>query len=129
MTREEAKRYIIQHCNPDYPNGSTEWETAMNMAIEALQQPEQPKNGGDIWDRLSEVYNMDSVPDEAKSIIGDVMIEVTEQPEQPITCKDCKHHYVDGENVRFNVCELNHNKVQNDDWFCADAERKDDETE
>lgn len=39
MTREEAKRYIIQHCNPDYPNGSTEWETAMNMAIEALQQP------------------------------------------------------------------------------------------
>lgn len=40
MTREEAKRYIIQHCNPDYPNGSTEWETAMNMAIEALQQPE-----------------------------------------------------------------------------------------
>ena len=39
MTREEAKAYIIQHCNPDYPNGSTEWETAMNMAIEALQQP------------------------------------------------------------------------------------------
>ena len=40
MTREEAKKYIIQHCNPDYPNGNTEWETAMNMAISALQQPE-----------------------------------------------------------------------------------------
>ena len=40
MTREEAKAYIIQHCNPDYPNGNTEWEIAMNMAIEALQQPE-----------------------------------------------------------------------------------------
>lgn len=40
MTREEAKQYIIQHCNPDYPNGNTEWETAMNMAIEALQQSE-----------------------------------------------------------------------------------------
>ena len=40
MTREEAKAYIIQHCNPDYPKGNTEWETAMNMAISALQQPE-----------------------------------------------------------------------------------------
>ena len=41
-----------------------------------------------------------------------------------IRCKDCKHRFVDGENVRFNVCELNHNKVQGDDWFCADAERR-----
>ena len=48
------------------------------------------------------------------------------QPES-ITCIDCKHRYVDGENVRFNVCELNHNKVQSDDWFCADAERRTDE--
>ena len=40
MIREEAKAYIIQHCNPNYPNGNTEWEIAMNMAIEALQQPE-----------------------------------------------------------------------------------------
>jgi hypothetical protein len=40
-----------------------------------------------------------------------------------VRCKDCKHRFVDGENVRFNVCELNHNKVQADDWFCADGER------
>lgn len=40
MTREEVKAYIIQHCNPYYPHGNTKWETAMNMAIEALQQPE-----------------------------------------------------------------------------------------
>lgn len=46
-----------------------------------------------------------------------------------IRCKDCKHRYVDGENVRFNVCELNHNKVQSDDWFCADAERKEGEAD
>ena len=39
-------------------------------------------------------------------------------------CKDCKHCFVDGDNVRFNVCELNHNRVQADDWFCADGERK-----
>lgn len=41
MTREEAKQYIIQHCNPDYPRGKMEWERAVNMAIKALEQPEQ----------------------------------------------------------------------------------------
>ena len=46
-----------------------------------------------------------------------------------IRCKDCKHCFVDGENVRYNVCELNHNKVQADDWFCADAERKEEDEE
>lgn len=40
-----------------------------------------------------------------------------------VRCKDCKHKYVDGDNVRYNVCELNHNKVQSDEWYCADAER------
>lgn len=43
-----------------------------------------------------------------------------------VRCKDCKHRYIDGENVRYNVCDLNHNKVQGDDWYCADGERKDD---
>lgn len=41
-----------------------------------------------------------------------------------VRCGECKHRFVDGDNVRFNVCELNHNKVQSDDWFCADGERK-----
>lgn len=41
-----------------------------------------------------------------------------------VRCKDCSHCYVDGDNVKFNVCELNHNKVQSGDWFCADGERK-----
>lgn len=47
--------------------------------------------------------------------------------ERIVRCKDCKYRYVDGENVRFNVCELNHNKVQPDDWYCGDAERRSDE--
>ena len=34
-----------------------------------------------IWNELSKVYNMDAVPDEAKSIIGDVMLGLGEQPE------------------------------------------------
>lgn len=49
--------------------------------------------------------------------------------EEIVRCKDCKHRFVDGENVRYNVCELNHNKVQSDDWFCADGERKETEDE
>lgn len=40
-----------------------------------------------------------------------------------VRCKECKYRFVDGENVRFNMCLLNHNRVQNDDWFCADGER------
>lgn len=41
-----------------------------------------------------------------------------------VMCKDCKHCFVDGDSTRFNVCELNHNKVQPGNWFCADGERK-----
>lgn len=41
-----------------------------------------------------------------------------------VMCKDCKHCFVDGDGARFNVCELNHNKVQPGNWFCADGERK-----
>lgn len=44
-----------------------------------------------------------------------------------VRCKDCKYRYVDGDNVRVNFCELNHNKVQGDDWFCADGERREEE--
>lgn len=44
-----------------------------------------------------------------------------------ITCRECKHRYVDGENVRYNVCDLNHNRVQADDWFCADGERREED--
>ena len=39
MTREDAKAYIIRHCNPDYPKGKTEWEQAINIAVDALEQP------------------------------------------------------------------------------------------
>lgn len=41
-----------------------------------------------------------------------------------VRCKECRHCYVDGEQVKFNACELNHNKVQSDEWFCADGERE-----
>ena len=46
-----------------------------------------------IWEALSTVYNMADVPDEAKSIIGDVMLGLGEPSAQPeiVRCKDCKH--------------------------------------
>ena len=67
---------------------------------------------------------------------GTATVSTDEKPyykEMPVgelvTCGECKHRFVDGENVRYNVCELTHNKVQSDDWFCADGERKDGEHE
>lgn len=45
--------------------------------------------------------------------------------QEVVRCKDCKYRFVDGDNVRFNMCLLNHNKVQPDDWFCADGVAKD----
>ena len=55
-----------------------------------------------------------------------VLLNLPSAQPEIIRCRDCMHCYVDGENVRFNVCELDHNYVQSDDWFCADAERKTD---
>lgn len=53
MTPIEARDYIIRHCNPDYPLGKTEWETAINMAIHALtkQVPKPLTEELDITDR------------------------------------------------------------------------------
>lgn len=53
----------------------------------------------------------------------DVPFIKIEYMEELVRCKDCKHRYVDGTQVRFNVCELTHNRVQGDEWFCADGEK------
>ena len=58
---------------------------------------------------------------------GKDTVEVETKP--LVLCKDCKHCFLyDEGNVQFNVCDLLHNKVQPDDWFCADGEMKDDGT-
>lgn len=59
MTKEQAIEYIKAHCNPDYPNGKTEWEVAMNMAIEALEKevPQKPiKSTDNFDDNLLKLY-------------------------------------------------------------------------
>lgn len=54
----------------------------------------------------------------SKNVFGESIQEI-------VRCKECVHKFVDRtNNVSFNCCELNHNKVQPDDWFCADGERR-----
>lgn len=43
-----------------------------------------------------------------------------------ITCGECIHRFVEDENEPFNCCTLDHNDLQSDDWYCADAERRTD---
>lgn len=81
-----------------------------------------------IIDGLEFVIKHGIETDGAHSISAEAMLEfVRELPTvQPniVRCKECKHRYVEGDNVRYNTCELNHNKVQSDEWFCADAEKR-----
>lgn len=50
-------------------------------------------------------------------------IDTLKQPEI-IRCGECIYRYVEGKKVRFNRCRLDHNNIQSDDWYCADAERR-----
>lgn len=43
-----------------------------------------------------------------------------------VRCGLCKHRFLDGENVVTARCELNHNSLMPDDWYCADGEAKED---
>ena len=88
---------------------------ADTLHIDIIEKGQANERGkyivGDIWELTGA---------EIREVIDS---QPTIQPEI-VRCKDCKHRYVDGGNVRYNACELNHNKVQSDDWFCADGERR-----
>lgn len=43
-----------------------------------------------------------------------------------VRCGLCKHRFLDGDNVVTARCELNHNSLMPDDWYCADGEAKED---
>ena len=86
---------------------------ALQLAIVEEGQANKRKKYiiGDIWELTGA---------EIREVINS---QPTIQPEI-VRCKNCKHRYVDGDNVRYNACELNHNNVQSDDWFYADGERE-----
>ena len=56
-----------------------------------------------------------------------VEAQKTEDIVSVVRCKDCKYQYTDGDNVVANYCLLAHNRVQPDEWFCADGERREEE--
>lgn len=69
-----------------------------------------------------------SRPSEILMDIKSVKAWLTEADYVPVVrCKDCKHCYAEGfVNVR-NVCEKHYDFGNVDDeWFCADGERRDD---
>lgn len=71
--------------------------------------------------------HLNFIKEMVKEIISDVCFAIDAQPTVDavpvVRCRECKHRFVDGTQVRFNVCELNHNRVQSDDWYCADGEK------
>lgn len=73
-------------------------------------------------------WNKQAAPASWSAAYEQILAELGETPVVDavpvVRCRDCKYRYVDGDNVRFNLCLLNHNKVQSDDWYCADGERK-----
>lgn len=50
--------------------------------FEKMRPIEPERNNDAAWNALSKVYNMQGVPDEAKSIIGDVMLSLGSGGEQ-----------------------------------------------
>ena len=78
-----------------------------------------------LWhDALDLVQEQQRQIEQMNFIYGFVYGGQVKDIQELIRCKDCKYCYVDGDNVRFNMCLLNHNKVQADDWFCADGEKR-----
>lgn len=63
------------------------------------------------------------IEDECRKMIGHAKPTVDAVP--VVRCKDCKHCYAEGfVNVR-NVCEKHYDFGNvDDDWFCADGERR-----
>lgn len=90
----------------------------MSKYIRVEDAIEAAINGCASWDG-GYFPSMDDPIKEEFDAVADKCIDL-------VRCRECKYRYVDGDNVRFNVCELNHNKVQSDDWFCADGERRTD---
>ena len=60
--------------------------------------------------------------------IADLLKELKERRKAPeiVRCGECIHRLVEDENEPFNFCTLDHNDLQSDDWYCADAERRTD---
>lgn len=125
MTREEARDYIIRHCNPDYPKGKTEWETALNMAIDALsadgdcisRQAAKLKVARVIWEDGDSCYDFQ---DKCVDCLDDVP---SAQPEQRWT--PVKMRPMDSEEREYWEDQLGE-KIEDEDAVMFDCPMPDD---
>ena len=76
----------------------------------------------DIWDALSRVYNMPDVPDEAKSIIGDVMLELSSvQPDLQPTCNQLATDTISRQDAYDTLTDYYHHTTQTQHDALRDA--------
>lgn len=61
-----------------YAQGIRHCMELVSLLIRDAPTIEPEQNNDATWDALSKVYNMQGVPDEAKSIIGDMMLSLGE---------------------------------------------------
>ena len=82
-------------------------------------------HGGEFYQREAE---SDRICEEHDRQLAEWLRELQERRKAPeiITCGECIHRFVEDENEPFNCCTLDHNDLQSDDWYCADAERRTD---
>ena len=137
MTNQEAINKLTAILNDDIYSWSPAILTAFGMAVEALRgedaQPTQTNtsntlNALDCIDRQAAIEIVDfecggELIGTAKIITKRLSDLPPAQPEQPIRCKDCKHH--DG----IRCFRWNSTIITNFDDFCSNAERKEGEAE
>ena len=54
-------------------------EIQQTVMAQPTIEPQSKLTNDQIWDELSKVYNMPDVPDEAKEIIGNLMLALNEE--------------------------------------------------
>lgn len=84
LAQKQADRHGREFANAFYSGGgniSTEWWCVEDM-IENAPTIEPERKTDDLWDALSEVYNMPGLPDRVYEVVGDVMLALHEEGEQ-----------------------------------------------
>ena len=95
----------------------------MRTLEEAIEYAEEVARANES---LVSNYESDKIRAKIHRQLSAYLRELQERRKAPeiITCGECIHRFVEDENEPFNCCTLDHNDLQSDDWFCADAERK-----
>jgi len=77
FTVEDADLKVLQEVLCDINIKECPWFEVKDKhgnSAKYYREEQRQRNNDAIWDMLSKVYNMGTVPDSAKAIIGDVML-------------------------------------------------------